>query len=314
MFPVIRFELLCFPRGQLIVDLSDWKLTVSTLLQLSCHRRSVLAKFRHTWCTVMPHVSRSGTLICKLKRLRCARNDWESAGVLVLTWSSFLSAFIWSYLASWMSVWWCPWRFCSWSCLLHTLHIYPPASKSRIHHHSPLSVHRWVESFIYPTRTVGAVTLWHRKATHLTLAAHTHAVGVLVWAPGAVQNHSVREGNSTRLFGLAMQVAAFVSCQTNTERRFLTRLSIQWVQLWFSERASSQWVSITLHGCLSQTGAPGASRDQACQTSTTRANPSVHASPLQTMMGSKRVSAAALAQITRQQTSWSCAICLRNSG
>lgn len=186
-----------------------------------------------------------------------------------------------------MSAWWCPWRFCSWSCLLHTLHIYPPASRSQTHHRSPLSVQSRAESFIYLTRTATAVTPRHRKTTHLTLSTHTHAVGVLVRAASAVQDHSVREGDGTCLFGLAMQVAAFVSCETNTTKAFFDKI-IDTLSAFFILRANSQWVSMTLHVCLSQSGAPGASGEQTCQTSTTRINPSVYESPLWPMDGNKK--------------------------
>lgn len=152
-----------------------------------------------------------------------------------------------SYLASLMSEWWCPWRFCSWSCLLHTLHICLPALRSRTVRHSPLSAHTRVESFIFLPRTAVAVTLGHRKDTHLTLPSHTHAVGVLVGAASPVEDHLVREGDGTCLFGLTMQVAAFVSCETNTTKMTLMMSSIQWAHVSSSEWALSEsaWLHVS---------------------------------------------------------------------
>lgn len=66
---------------------------------------------------------------------------------------------------------------------------------------------------------LAAVSLSHTpNSTHLALPTHTHAVRVLVWAARAVQDHSLHEDHIPRLFGLAMQVAAFGSCETDTNK------------------------------------------------------------------------------------------------
>lgn len=58
-----------------------------------------------------------------------------------------------------------------------------------------------------------------RGSPHLTLAAHTHTVGVLVGAARAILDHPLHEDHVPRLFGLAMQVAAFCSCEENEQKK-----------------------------------------------------------------------------------------------
>lgn len=72
------------------------------------------------------------------------------------------------YLVSWQYVWWCPWRFCSWSCLLHTLHTYPPALRSRPHRRSPLSVREDMESLTPVVLESLQPSLSHTRLTALT--------------------------------------------------------------------------------------------------------------------------------------------------
>lgn len=156
------------------------------------------------------------------------------------------------YLVSWLCVWWCPWRFCSWSCLPHRRHTCPPALRSRPHRHSPLSVHRDTKSSVFPQGFCSSPAL--AQATHLALPTHTHTVRVLVWAACAIQDHPLHEDHVPRLFGLAMQVAAFCSCGTN-QRESLNASHLQLVLLiyiyehvisFFIYGTSSPWVSTTL--------------------------------------------------------------------
>lgn len=72
------------------------------------------------------------------------------------------------HLVSWPYVWWCPWRFCSWSCLLHTLHTYRLASRSRPPRHSPLSVREVIESLTYVNLENLQPSRPHTRVTPLT--------------------------------------------------------------------------------------------------------------------------------------------------
>lgn len=233
----------------------------------------------HTHGAQLCHVSRSGTLICKLKLLRFAWNDRQtdseqrcrsqsSSPTLLLgcPCDGVLEGFAARVVSSTHS----------------TFILLLRGAKHTIAAHFLFKDERKV-SFMPPEQRL----LSHpdtRKTTHLTLSTHTHAVGVLVGAASAVQDHTVREGDGACLFGLAMQVAAFVSCKTNTTKAIFGKV-INTLSTLFVLRASAQWVSVTLRACLSQSGAPGASGEQTCQTSPTRVNPSVYESPLGPMDG-----------------------------
>ena len=65
--------------------------------------------------------------------------------------------------------------------------------------------------------------------TDLTFPAHTHAVGVFIWAARAVLDQPQHVDLVSGLRGLAMQVAALLSCTTHTHTRYNT---------WFTSIAS----------------------------------------------------------------------------
>lgn len=120
------------------------------------------------------------------------------------------------YHVSWLCVWWCLWRFCSWSCRLHTLHTYPPASRSRPRCRSPLSVYEDTEWLTHEHVELSCSRTHVHDVTHLALSTHTHTVQVFVWAACAIQDHPLHRHHILGLLGLAMQVAAFVSWEINT--------------------------------------------------------------------------------------------------
>ena len=72
------------------------------------------------------------------------------------------------YLVSWLFAWWCLWRFCSLSCLLHTPHTCPPALRSRPLRRSPLSVHEDMESLTHSRSETAVFALSHTHITSLT--------------------------------------------------------------------------------------------------------------------------------------------------
>lgn len=190
------------------------------------------------------------------------------------------------YLVSWRYVWWCLWRFCSWSCHLHTLHSCPPAPRSRPLRHIPLSVNKGMQNLTHADLSTCAA-VFPRAFPHLTLRTHADTVWVLVWAPRTIQDHCLREDCGSGLLGLTMQVAAFASwkADTNDHREWKPlskRLSqchpcdLTWRFHVYNRHAiifmlwiSSLWVSATL--CLivsvwvSHTTTAWAPRDEAWQ-------------------------------------------------
>lgn len=252
MFCLILF---CFPRGQLIADLSVWKLIVSTLLQLSCQWRSKLPEFRHTWCTIVHTCVQVWNTDLQIKNvevcMKWLRGCWrigpdleqhsrsQSSGPTLLLGrpcDGVLEGFAARVVSSTYST----------SILLLR------GAKHTIAAHF-LFTDGWKVSFISPEQRLLSHSDTGRPLTSQSPRTHT------LWGSlyeQRVPSRTTRSVRATARVSLDWQcrLQRLLAARQTQQRRFLTRSSMQWAHLSFSEPALSEsawlcvpaWVSLEL--------------------------------------------------------------------